>query len=84
MSFRTRYASTDTIDPLGSMTISLKRYPGKVLFQPLVVAPMTPLVKIPYSDFRDLTATGFHSAAFKNFDTQVISAVDNQLENATS
>ena len=82
VAFRTRYATGDNINLLGSVDIRLAKYssPSIILFTPLSVT--TVRITVPYSDFHD--TTGFHSAAFKNFDTQVISSTDNLLENGTS
>lgn len=80
VSFRTRYLSTENVNLLGSVDIKLKKYPALLLFNSLVVN--TVKTTVPYSDFRD--PAGFHSASFKNFDTQVISGTDNMIENGTS
>ncbi len=75
VAFRVRYATGDVLNSLGSIGIGLMRHPTKTLFTPLVVG--TPRIAIPYSDFHD--PAGFHSSAFKIYDTQVISAPDNML-----
>lgn len=78
VAFRARYTATDVLSSIGSITVTLAKYPTKVLFLPLIVS--TPRNTIVYSDYRDLA--GFH-AGMKNFDTQVVSASDNLLENGT-
>lgn len=81
VAFRTRYNSADALAALGSVSITLKRYPTMPLFNPLIIN--TPRITIAYSDFHDYA--GFHNTTiFKNFDTQVVSSVDNMLENDTS
>ncbi len=75
IAFRARYTVAEVSSSIGSMKITLTKFPTQLLFNPLVVN--TPRTHVIWSDYRDMG--GFQSGAFKNFDTQVISGVDNQL-----
>ena len=77
--FKAFFSSTDSITNLGSISISLPN-PSQLLFTPLTQNLAIPM--ITSQDYHDYS--GYHSTNHQIHETQVISAPDSGLANATS
>lgn len=78
--FKAYFASSDSINTLGSVTITIPNSPNS-LFTPLT--QNLPINTVPWADYHDYA--GFHNSALHAIqETQVLGSFDSGLVNATS